>query len=99
MIIITINIKYNTQNNYNFLNNYGFYYQEYFSEIFKKIIGVSPIKYKKLFYNHNSLNQKDYETILNFLIKIKEIIKVKEDYLKNRKPKNNLTKFSSILKK
>ena len=97
--VIRINNSLKDFNNNSILNialSNGFYSQEYFSEIFKKIIGVSPIKYKKLYYNPNSLSKIDYETILNSLIKIQEIIKAKEDYLNNKKPKDNLTKFYSL---
>ena len=69
----------------------GFNSLEYFSEIFKKIIGVSPIIYKK-YISYKYINESDEKIILNNVSKLQ---KIKDDtliYLSHRKPKKLPTK-------
>ena len=71
--------------------NNGFYSLEYFSEIFKKEIGVSPRKYKKIISNHYYYNQSI--TITNNLININNIIEKIDKY------KNNIKRETFPVKK
>ena len=64
----------------------GFNSLEYFSETFKKILGVSPNIYKK-YINHNiSIKEKDIETILININKLNNLKDKTIKYLNNRKP-------------
>lgn len=69
----------------------GFNSLEYFSEIFKKIIGVSPIIYKKyVSYKYiSSSNEKEILKNISRLQKIKDDTRL---YLSHRKPKTLPTK-------
>lgn len=72
----------------------GFYSQEYFSEMFNKIIGVSPLKYKNFLKHKHNQSTKDIDTVLNNIIKLDEInIKIKE-YLNRRRPTNTIKSLS-----
>jgi hypothetical protein len=64
---------------------------EYFSEIFKKIIGVSPIIYKKyVSYKYiSSSNEKEILKNISRLQKIKDDTRL---YLSHRRPKTLPTK-------
>ena len=61
----------------------GFYSQEYYSETFKKIMGVKPITYKKYINYDKSVSYKEIDIILNSLINLKDIVNKKENYLHN----------------
>lgn len=74
----------------------GFYSLEYFSEMFKKIIGVSPLKYRRYSINRFLLDDEDVNNILNGLINLKMLIDFKEKYKKNRRPKEAPVKKLSI---
>ena len=63
----------------------GFYSLEYFSETFKKIIGVSPIKFKKYCNNRFSFTEEDNYLIINNLIKMQDIIELVNKYKNNRR--------------
>ncbi len=66
------------------LNN-GFNSLEYFSETFKKIIGVSPIIYKK-YLSYKYISDKDQEKILFNVSRISSIKSNTLNYLNHRKP-------------
>ena len=61
----------------------GFYSQEYYSEIFKKVMGVKPLTYKKYINYDKSVTYVKIDIILNNLIKLKDIINKKENYINN----------------
>ena len=64
----------------------GFNSLEYFSETFKKIVGVNPTIYKKYIYYSSSVTKKQEDIILygiNNLIHTKKII---SNYLSHKKP-------------
>lgn len=61
----------------------GFYSQEYYSETFKKIMGVKPITYKKYINYDRSVTYKEIDIILNSLINLKDIVNKKENYIHN----------------
>ena len=66
----------------------GFNSLEYFSEIFKKYMGVSPIIYKK-YMNHKNISDKNQEKILNNLSRIIGIQTSITNYLSHKKPNTN----------
>ncbi len=68
------------------LNN-GFYSLEYFSEIFKKEIGVSPQKYKKIIIS-KYIYDDSYTFALTNIIKINKIINFTQKYKSKRKIKS-----------
>ena len=72
---------------------YGFYSLEYFSEIFKREVGVSPRDYKKM-VNNRYLNTK----VVNNILEINKLVKYKDNYLNNRKRKIDTTLRLSIFK-
>ena len=72
----------------------GFYSQEYYSEIFSKIIGISPQKYRTI------LRRKNNNKIVNNILKLQELKDNKTKYLQRRKPTTTkvLSVFKSIYK-
>ena len=66
----------------------GFNSLEYFSEIFKKNMGVSPIIYKK-YLSYKNITDKEEEKILNNICRINSIKSNALNYLNHRKPKVN----------
>ena len=89
--------EYNYSLTSTFINN-GFYSLEYFSETFKKIVGVSPSIYKKFCKNRNSVSEKDYNKIINSSLILQELLDKKNRYLNNLKPVSNPVKTLTIFK-
>ena len=57
----------------------GFYSQEYYSEIFAKIIGVGPLTYRKFTWVDSKITQEELDTIRKNLIDINStLVKIKE---------------------
>lgn len=77
------------------LNN-GFNSLEYFSEMFKNILGINPTTYKKIINYDRSVSSKDYNLFTTNLANIKELLDKIEVYKRNLKPHNN--KILSIFK-
>ena len=74
----------------------GFYSIEYFSEIFRKIIGVSPSVYKKTYYfKYNKFNDCS-ELCINNVIMLNTKINQINKYKQNLKPQKNLVRKISI---
>lgn len=106
---ITIKDYINSKRILNSLNNYtqdnsilriallnGYNSIEYYSEVFKNIMGISPRKYKKFILPLNNLNQEEINTIrLSFSNLISQENKIQK-YLNNQKPKVLPTKKLSI---
>ena len=89
----------NTDNSFlNVALNNGFNSLEYFSETFKKILGVSPRDYKKSTYFIIKLEDKKLNTLRKNLIIIDNIINKTNKYLLRRKPKKPMFKVLSIFK-
>ena len=63
----------------------GFNSLEYFSETFKKIMGVSPIIYKK-YTNYENITDKELDNILKNLSRIININTNISNYLNHKKP-------------
>ena len=61
------------------LNN-GFYSLEYYSEIFKSIIGVSPSKYRDYYKYRNNVDIDTFYKINNNIIKLDNKIRFINDY-------------------
>ena len=74
----------------------GFYSIEYFSETFKKIIGVNPEIVKQ--YLRKKMVVKKMDIINNSILNLYNLKKFKERYLLNRKPDNPPIKKLSIFK-
>ena len=72
----------------------GFNSQEYYSEIFKKIIGVSPLIYKKYHLFILKMNKDIIYIIQSNLIQIESILNKITKYQNNRKPKTMVKKLS-----
>lgn len=64
----------------------GFYSLEYFSETFKKIIGVSPSIYKKFYHSRYSPSKENYKLITDNILKLNTIINKINKYKTNIKP-------------
>lgn len=78
------------------LNN-GFASQEYYSETFHKIVGVSPLIYRKFTKRSNEISEEEYLTIQTSLANLSSFINQVTYYQNNRK--KTLTKTLSIFKK
>ncbi len=75
----------------------GFNSQEYYSEMFKNILGVSPLIYKKYIKYIYDINDNDMSIIQSKLIEIESIMNKINKYKSNRKPKEivkNLSLFN-----
>ena len=78
------------------LNN-GFASQEYYSETFHKVVGVSPLIYRKFTKRSNEISEEEYLTIQTSLANLSSFINQVTYYQNNRK--KTLTKTLSIFKK
>ena len=76
------------------LNN-GFYSQEYYAEIFKKVIGTNPITYKSFIKNRHLSKQKEEDILITNLINLEDIMNKVNNYIKRRKTDS---KIKSIFK-
>ena len=65
---------------------HGFYYQEYYTEIFIRILGINPTTYKNYIKN-NIISNKEFIILRNNLINISNIFEKIKDYQNNKKPK------------
>jgi len=76
----------------------GFYSLEYFSEIFKKVIGVSPSVYKKFYYSRYIPNKINNRLITDNIIKLNMTISKINKYKINIKPQKIPVRKLSIFK-
>ena len=77
--------------------NYGFYSQEHYSEIFHKIIGVSPTTYNKFINYRSFVSIKDTNTIQKRIAKLDYDFRRINTYINNVPPKSTI-KVLSIFK-
>ena len=70
----------------------GFNSLEYYSEMFKKVMGVSPIIYRKYVNRDVSIKDREIELILNGIVRLNRINKMVNRYLNNRKPTSIMVK-------
>ena len=68
----------------------GFYSQEYYTEIFKKIIGTNPITYKSFIKNRHLSKKKDEDILINNLIDLEDTIDKANNYIRRRKTDNKV---------
>ena len=78
--------------------NSGFYYEEYFSEIFKKILGITPSTYKKILNRNINITDKELSIYMNNYSNITSIIDKINKYKTNILPKAYPTRKLSIFK-
>lgn len=76
----------------------GFNSQEYYTEIFKKTIGVSPLIYKKYINYIVKLDKNEIEIIQKKLIEIDLMLNSISKYLANRKPRSTRKSLSLFTK-
>ena len=76
----------------------GFYSIEYFSETFKKIVGVNPQVAKNFFKKQNKVTAKQAKIINESILILYEAKKHKEEYLLHKKPTTPQIKKLSIFK-
>ena len=89
--------KYNYSSILNIALNYGFYSQEYYSEMFHKTIGVAPRTYLK-FINHNiNINNDEINTIINRIASLEYKFRTIDNYKLNTIPSRQV-KILSIFK-
>ena len=102
---ISINEYINSMRIYNSLNSFrdnnyissigyrnGYNSLEYFSETFKKILGVNPNTYKKYINHDINIKKEEIEKILFNINKLNNIKNNSIKYLNNRKPTTIKTK-------
>ena len=73
----------------------GFYSQEYYTEIFKKVIGTNPITYKSFIKNRHLSKKKEEDILITNLINLEDIVAKTNNYIRRRKTDN---KVKSIFK-
>ena len=74
----------------------GFNSIEYYSEIFKKVIGVNPGKYKKFINRSFDITNKDIDTIIKNVNECNNLQIFSQDYLSNRKPTKKMEKVLKL---
>ena len=75
----------------------GFSSQEYFCEIFTKIMGASPLKYRNFTKFSNNLSILDSNTIKKHVVNLNYFFNTVDKYKKNVPPKTTV-KMLSIFK-
>ena len=76
----------------------GFYSLEYFSEMFKNIVGINPSTYKKIINYDRNISDKDMDKYTNNITKLKLLIEFTNKYKLNRKTNKVFVKKLSIFK-
>lgn len=66
--------------------------------MFKKVMGVSPSKYKRFYYLRYSPNKENYQLITDNLIKLNTLIGKINEYRQKRKPVTPPVRKLSIFK-
>ena len=65
----------------------GFTSLEYYSEVFTKIIGISPLKYRQFYLKNANLSDNIKNIVINNVISLSDLKEKIEFYLRNTKPK------------
>ena len=65
----------------------GFTSLEYYSEVFRKIIGISPLKYRQFYLKNTYLNDDLRNMVINNVISLNDLKEKIEFYIRNTKPK------------
>lgn len=74
--------------------NYGFYSQEYYSEIFHKLLGVSPRTYRDYLLFRTNVTDEDISIILNHTMELSLFFKKVTKYRNNTPPKESVLQYS-----
>lgn len=78
--------------------NNGFYSLEYFSEMFKNIVGINPSTYKRIINYDRNISDKDMFSYTENITKLKLLIEFCNKYKSNRKTNKVFVKKLSIFK-
>lgn len=73
----------------------GFNSLEYFSEIFKKVMGVAPTNYKKII-KHIVSSDEEYYMVLNNYIKLKALMDQVEKYKNSTEEKTTIKQIKKL---
>ena len=65
----------------------GFTSLEYYSEVFTKIIGISPLKYRQFYLKNANLSDNTRNIVINNVISLSDLKEKIDFYLRNTKPK------------
>ena len=65
----------------------GFTSLEYYSEVFTKIIGISPLKYRQFYLKNANLSDNTKNIVINNVISLSDLKEKVEFYIRNTKPK------------
>lgn len=76
----------------------GFYSLEYFSEMFKNIVGINPSTYKRIINYDRNIGDKDMFSYTENITKLKLLIESCNKYKSNRKTNKMFVKKLSIFK-
>ena len=74
----------------------GFTSIEYYSEIFKKVLGVNPLKYKKFINRSLDIGNDDVDVIINNINRCNNLKMFVSDYLNKRKPTKRMEKVFKL---
>ena len=74
----------------------GFNGIEYYSEIFKKVMGVNPLKYRKFINRDIDISENDIYTIIRSTNECNNLKMFVEDYLSRRKPVGMMEKVYKL---
>ena len=74
----------------------GFNSIEYYSETFKKIMGVNPLKYKKFINRNFDIKDDDVDLIIKNINKCNNLKIYVKDYLSRRKPSMKMEKVYKL---
>ena len=65
---------------------HGFHSIEYYSEVFRSMIGVSPRMYKKFVLYRDYENESDYDRMTTSIVRLQSVRNFVNQYLTRRKP-------------
>ena len=74
----------------------GFNSIEYYSEVFSKIMGVNPLKYKKYINRSLDISNNDIDTIIKSINACNNLKESVNDYLSRRKPRITMEKVLKL---
>ena len=98
IIRIMNSLEYYQYNNYILsisLKN-GYSSIEYYSEVFKKIIGVNPLKYRKFINRSFDISSNEINIIMDNINKCNNLKLYVSDYLNRRKPTQKMEKVFKL---
>ena len=98
IIRISNSLDYYKDNNYilNIALKNGFNSIEYYSEIFKRVIGVNPLKYRKFVYKSFDISDNDIDIIIKSVNACNNLKIFTSEYLSRRKPTITMEKVYKL---